>query len=252
VLKAELIRFWAELRFYRQLLLGNLLSALLVVGGIFFLVSLLGEVSVSGLVALLFWLYASIPLSRISADIYEESTSGAFEQMCLHTTRPALVLLVRMALYALQQTVVILPVFFVLAVVFGISWSALTAYPWLGLTGILVMTLVGLAGLGLIVGAVLLIYRDAISYSSAAEYVLLFVSGAVVPIAQLPAFIQVVAPWLPLSLGIEAVRRLAVGGELSALVLLLGVQSLALLLGGLVVFRLSLRRALRHGFAMSR
>lgn len=252
MLKAELIRFWAELRFYRQLLIGNFLSAVLVVGGLFFMVSLLGEVSISSLAALLFWMYASIPLSRISSDIYEESTSGAFEQMYLHARQPAFVLLLRMGLYTIQQTGLLLPVFFVLAAAFGISWSALAAYPWLSLIGILALTLVGLAGLGLIVGAVLLIYRDAISYSSAAEYVLLFVSGAVIPLAQLPGFIQAVAPWLPLSLGIEAVRRLEVGGELSTIILLLGVQSLALLLGGLLVFRLSLRRALRHGFAMSR
>jgi ABC-2 type transport system permease protein len=106
--------------------------------------------------------------------------------------------------------------------------------------------------LGLLVGVVLLVYRDAISYASAAEYVLLFVSGAVIPLAQLPGLIQTVAPWLPLSLGIEALRRLEVGGKLSVIVLLLGVQSLALLLVGRLAFQALLRRALRYGFAMSR
>ncbi len=31
--RAEWVRYWAELRFYRQLLFGNLLNQLLVMGG---------------------------------------------------------------------------------------------------------------------------------------------------------------------------------------------------------------------------
>lgn len=252
MLRAELTRFWAELRFYRQQLMGNVLSTLLVIGGIFYLVSLLGAVSVSSLAALFFWQYASIPLSRLSSDIWEEVSIGAFDQMYLHTTSPAWLLLLRMGIYAVQQTVFALPMFGGLAAAFGISWSALAGYPWIGLIGILALTLVGLSGFGLIVGAVLLVYRGAISYASAAEYVLLFVSGAVVPIAQLPGLIAAVAPWLPLSLGIEALRRLEGGGDLSTIVLLLGVQSLALLLGGLLVFQAALRRGLRYGLGMTR
>jgi ABC-2 type transport system permease protein len=104
MLKVEIIRFLAEMRFYRQMLIGNLLSALLVVGGIFYIVSLLGEAGVSSLAALMFWMYASIPLSRISTDIWEKCSSGIFEQMYLHTTQPAFVLLLRMGIYFIQQT----------------------------------------------------------------------------------------------------------------------------------------------------
>ncbi|WP_299425979.1 ABC transporter permease [uncultured Meiothermus sp.] len=251
MLKAELIRYWADLRFYRQLLLGNLLTAILVTGGIFYLVTLLGEASISALAALILWQYASIPLSRISADIWEESTSGAFEQMYLHARQPVLVLLVRMGIYAVQHTVYAIPLFLVLAAVFALPWSALVGYPWLGLLGILILTLLGLSGLGLLVGAVLLVYRNAISYTSALEYVLLFVSGAVIPLAQLPGPIAAVAPWLPLTLGIESLRRLEAGGDVSAMVLLLALQSVVLLLVGLVAFQVALRRALRRGFAMS-
>lgn len=252
MLKAEVTRFWAELRFYRQLLLGNVLSTILVTGGIFYLVSLLGAVSVSSLAALLFWQYASIPLSRIASDIWEESSTGAFEQMYLHAKQPALLLLLRMGIYAVQHTILVIPVFCVLAVAFGIPCSAVAEYPWLGLIGVLVLTVLGLSGFGLIVGAVLLVYRNAISYASAAEYVLLFASGAVVPISQLPGQVRAVSPWLPLSLGIEALRRLESGGSLSAPIWTLSLQSLVLLVAGFLVFRSSLRRALRLGFGMRR
>jgi len=252
VLRAEITRFWAELWFYKQQLMGNALSMALVTGGIFYLVSLLGEVSVSSLAALLFWQYASIPLTRITYDIWEESSSGAFEQMYLHAKQPALVLLLRMGIYAVQHTLFAIPVFCVLAVVFRIPWPAVAEYPWLGLIGVLVLTVLGLSGLGLIVGAVLLIYRNAISYASAAEYVLLFASGAVVPISQLPDPVRAISPWLPLSLGIEALRRLESGGDWSTPVWMLALQSLVLLVVGFLVFGSSLRRALRLGFGMQR
>lgn len=252
MLKAEITRFWAELRFYRQMLIGNTVSFVLVTSGIFFLVSLLGNLSVSSLVALLFWQYASIPLSRLTADIWEECSSGAFEQMYLHTEQPALVLLIRMGIYAVQQTFLAVPVFCLLAVAFRLPWPALASYPWIGLAGVLVLTIAGLSGFGLIVGAILLVYRNAISYASAAEYVLLFVSGAVVPVAQLPQAVQAISPWLPLSLGIETLRRFETGASLQPTLVFLFIQSSLLLAAGLIVFRVSLRRALRHGFGMSR
>lgn len=250
--KAECVRYWAELRFYRQLLIGNLLSQLLVMGGIFWVVSLLGERSLAGLIGLFFWLYASIPLSRISADIWEESTSGAFEQMYLHAPSPATLVLVRLAYYLLQQTLASVPVFLVIFTAFGFPVSLLLDLNWGWLLLCLLLTLLGLAGLGLAMGGILLVYRNAISYAGALEYLLLFLSGAVVPLSQLPAFLQPMVVWLPLTLGIQAMRQIEAGENATILLFWLGLQSLGLLFIGFLVFQSCLRRALRRGFAMSR
>lgn len=250
MLKAELVRFKAEFLLYRQTHLGKLLTLLLMTGGLFFLISLLGEASVARLAALFFWQYATVPLSRLTLDIWEETSSGAFDQMYLHTSQPALVLLTRMGVHTLQQTVLAVPLFLGLALLFGIPASELAQYPWAELFGVLVLTVVGLAGFGLIIGAVSLVYYDAVSYADAAEYVLLFLSGAVVPIAQLPGPLGAISPWLPLSLGIEAVRRLEVGADWQGIALLLVIQSAVLVAIGIVVFRACLERGRRRGFGM--
>ncbi|GIW31295.1 MAG: hypothetical protein KatS3mg071_1469 [Meiothermus sp.] len=250
--RAEWLRFWAELRFYRQMWISQLVNQLLITAGLFWVISLLSQPTLSGLAALFFWQYVSIPLSKISTDIWEESTSGAFEQMYLHAAQPAWVLVVRLSNYLLQQTAVAVPLFLAMALLFGFSLTDLAAYNWGGMLLTLGITLAGFIGLGLAVGGVLLIYRNAIGYTNALEYLLLFSSGAVVPLNQLPAFIQPVAWWLPLSLGIETLRRLENGGPWGLTLMGLAVQSVCMLALGLILFNLCLRRALRRGFAMSR
>ncbi|ADI13615.1 ABC transporter permease [Truepera radiovictrix] len=249
--RAEWLRLRADWLFYRQLLLGSLLNQVLVTVGAFWVVSLLADKSLATLMALFFWQYASVPLSRVAADIWEETSTGAFEQTYLHAGAPVAVLFVRLCLYFVRQSALQLPVFAALALL-SFGWAPLASYPWFGFALSLALTLASLAGLGLVVGGVLLVSRNAISYASAAEYALLFLSGVIVPIAALPAPLQALAPWLPLSLGVEALRRLEAGAAPYGLLLLLGVQAAALLLLGLAVFRVCLARALRRGFAMGR
>jgi ABC-2 type transport system permease protein len=252
VWRAEWLRFWAELKFYRQMWIGNLINQVLITAGFFWVVSLLSQATLSGLLALFFWQYVSIPLSKISTDIWEESTSGAFEQMYLHAAQPALVLVVRLLNYLVQQTVVALPLFLGMALLFGFSLTDLLSYNWGGMLLTLGVSLAGFVGLGLAMGGILLIYRNAIGHANALEYLLLFLSGAVVPLSQLPAFIQPLAWGLPLSLGIETIRRLENGGQWELTLMALVVQSVFMRVFGLALFNHCLRRALRRGFAMSR
>lgn len=150
--RAEWLRFWAELRFYRQMWISQLVNQLLITAGLFWVISLLSQPTLSGLAALFFWQYVSIPLSKISTDIWEESTSGAFEQMYLHTAQPAWVLVVRLSNYLLQQTAVAVPLFLAMALLFGFSLTDLAAYNWGGILLTLGITLAGFIGLGLAVG----------------------------------------------------------------------------------------------------
>ncbi|MCS7067954.1 MAG: ABC transporter permease [Meiothermus sp.] len=234
------------------MLISSLLNQVLVTGGIFWVISLLSQPTISGLAALFFWQYVSIPLSKISADIWEESTSGAFEQMYLHANHPVFVLIVRLTNYLAQQTVFAVPSFFLMAFLFGFTFDDLAQYNWGGLLLTLIVTLIGFVGLGLAVGGVLLIYRNAIGYTSALEYLLLFMGGTVIPLSQLPSFLQPVAVWLPLSLGVETLRRFETGTGWENTFWLLVVQSAVMLLVGFVLFNVCLSRALQRGFAMSR
>lgn len=79
-----------------------------------------------------------------------------------------------------------------------------------------------------------------------------FVSEAVVPVHQLPAPLRAISPWLPLFLGIEALKRLEAGGNLGTPLSMLPLQSSILLVAGLLAFESSLKRALKFGFGMRR
>jgi ABC-2 type transport system permease protein len=250
--KAEWGRLRAEWLFYRQMLLGTILNQLLVSVGAFWIISLLGEKTLATLIGLFFWQYASIPLSRIASDIWEETSSGAFEQMYLHTKTPSLVILTRLVLYILRQTILETPLFIVIGIIFGFSINDFVTYPWLGLIISLPLTLIGLIGLGLMVGGILLVSRNAINYANAMEYVLLFFSGVIVPIEKMPALFQALAPWLPLSLGVELLRCFEASMPCSRLIILLVFQSITLLFLGFLTFHLCLRKGLRRGFAMGR
>jgi len=71
------------------------------------------------------------------------------------------------------------------------------------------------AALGLVLSAFGLIYRDIYQISSAAQLVMLVITGATVALADLPQWVRVLAQGSPLTHAIQAARGL-VSGALSA------------------------------------
>jgi ABC-2 type transport system permease protein len=232
--------------------LGTLLNQALVTVGLYWVISTLGEATLSTLAALFFWQYASVPLSRMVSSLWEDTYNGAFEQTYLHSANLQFVFLLRTILDFAYQSVFAVVLFPLFAFLFGISLADLAAYPWWGLLLSLVLTLIGFAGLGWMMASVVLVYRKAVSYANVIEYLLLFLAGVVVPLEQLPGFLQALARWLPLTLGVETLRRFEAGYGVNATLPFLVVQSAALFLLGFVIFSWTLRRARARGFAMSR
>jgi ABC-2 type transport system permease protein len=88
-----------------------------------------------------------------------------------------------------------------------------TDLPALGLT--ILITTVSTCGLGLLMGCLSLLTANVMFVNNFVYFSLLVFSGANVPIAQLPAWMQVVSNVLPLTRGIAASRALAAGASLS-------------------------------------
>lgn len=101
-----------------------------------------------------------------------------------------------------------------IAVVFGFIWGVLLLgldlsgvnLPGLALT-ILVATW-GVSGLGLLMGSISLMTLNIMFINNTVYFLLLLFSGANIAIAKLPAWMQNVSAWLPLSRGITAAREL--------------------------------------------
>ncbi len=108
-----------------------------------------------------------------------------------------------------------------LGVVIGFTWGVLLLELDLSQTN---LTLLGLAiltttfstsGLGLMMGALSLVTRNVMFVNNTVYFALLIFSGANIPLATLPDWMQSISAALPLTRGIAAARILIAGGTLS-------------------------------------
>ena len=114
-----------------------------------------------------------------------------------------------------------------------------------------IVTVFSTSGLGLMMGCIGLITRNVWFVNNTVYFLLLFLSGANVPLADLPGWLRPISSWLPLTHGIAAAREIATGSGLSAEALSLlareaGVGLLYLLVGYLMFARFE-RRAKQQG-----
>ncbi|NJC98598.1 MAG: hypothetical protein C3F07_14475 [Anaerolineales bacterium] len=116
-----------------------------------------------------------------------------------------------------------------LGVVIAFTWGVVlmgldlsnTSIPALALT--ILITTISTCGLGLLMGCLALITVNVMFVNNFVYFMLLIFSGANIPIAQLPAWIQAISYVLPLTRGIAAARLLVGGaGLLEVTPLLLG------------------------------
>jgi len=97
------------------------------------------------------------------------------------------------------------------------------------------------AGLGLLLGSLGLITRDAITIANVVYYLLLILCGINFPISRLPGVVQVISYGLPLTRGVEAARQAVVGAPITQISgLLVGelIVGIVYALCGYLVFRL--------------
>jgi ABC-2 type transport system permease protein len=104
----------------------------------------------------------------------------------------------------------------IIALIWGVLLMGLdlskTNLPALGLT--ILITTVSTCGLGLLMGCLSLLTANVMFINNFVYFALLIFSGANVSIAKLPAWMQVVSNFLPLTRGIAASRALAGGASL--------------------------------------
>lgn len=109
----------------------------------------------------------------------------------------------------------------VLGVMIALTWGVVlmgldlsrTDLPALGLT--ILITTFSTCGLGLLMGCLSLLTANVMFVNNFVYFSLLVFSGANVPIASLPAWMQVISNILPLTRGIASARALAAGASLS-------------------------------------
>lgn len=144
----------------------------------------------------------------------------------------------------------------ILGVFIGLAWGVIllgldlshTDGPALLLA--VLITVFSTSGLGLLLGCVSLVSLDTMFVNNTAYFLLLVFSGANVPVATLPAWMQAVSWGLPLTRGIAASRSLISGAPLADVAPLLAAEALlgmVYILLGYSLFRWFEYQARRRG-----
>jgi ABC-2 type transport system permease protein len=160
----------------------------------------------------------------------------------------------RLALFIGRATVHVLDG--ALGAVIGLAWGALLMnlslsqanFPALALT--ILITTFSTSGLGLLLGCLSLVTLNVMFINNTVYFLLLVFSGANLPLAQQPGWMQVMAQFLPLTRGIAAAREIIAGASFEQVSpLLLGEFLLGVIyvLGGYAFFRTIETEAKRRG-----
>jgi len=196
------------------------------------------------------WFFVISAISRLAFQIQMEAQIGVLEQIVLNYPRLLLLLLVRSVVDFGGSLVVVAILLLSIMATTG-KWLTVGAEHILPLLLLLVLTVAGIYGFGLIFAGMALVYKRIGQVGSIVQFA--FFLLAYLPIEQLSTGARVLLYALPLTLGLRLIKLIAVqhGNVFSegnlVLLLALALDSALYLLAGAAVFRLCERQARLDG-----
>ncbi len=252
--------FWNEFR--RALLVrwSYRLDALswLIIWGIAFPLILLMFDSVAGgygadqkaasLIGFLVWDLCMGTMTATTQMIQAEAQEGTLEVVLISPISPIAIALLRVVAVFARQLIetIVLGGFLLWLLGLEIPFSGAA---WL----VLLLTIVGVVGVGLFLGGLALIYKHLTSVVGVIGLLALFFTGAILPLNELGVVFTLLKYSLPTTWGIEALRLTTLAGVTTASLWedgnLMGLllQAMVFLLGGLYAFRWGFSRAQQQG-----
>ncbi len=191
-----------------------------------------------------------VATNKLVGDLLEEIHSGTFEQMHLSPFSPAWLLVGRLTALVLEGLLISVVVAVGMTAALGVSIP-------LQAGGLLpgVLTLIDILGFALLIGGLALRLHQIGSILHVFSGLIFALNGTLIPVGLYPGWVQIVARFLPTTLGIEALRQVVLEGQsLGALwtdgtLPWLVAHAAGLSVIGWVVFLTSDRRAMRRGIA---
>jgi ABC-2 type transport system permease protein len=187
-------------------------------------------------------------LYRVAGAIRQEQLQGTLESLLATPTATATLQIGSVASTLLMVPLRATLMMGAIAIVFGLHFDTGGIVP----AALIVAALVPFAwGLGLATGAAIVTFRRGSGLLGAGTTLLGLASGAVFPLALLPAWIAAAAEWNPLAIAIDGVRDALLGSAgwgaaLSDIAVLIPLSGLTLA-AGVGLFKLALDRERRLG-----
>lgn len=189
-----------------------------------------------------------LSLGKIAAGMRSEQLMGTLESLLLTPTASATIQ-IGTVIYDFLYIPIRMAIFLVvIAVAFGLHFDPAGVLPSL----LLLVALVPFAwGLGIANAAATLTFRRGGSPAGIVMTLLALGSGAYFPVGVFPRPVAAVFAHTPIAIALDGVRRALIGREgwtvVDSSVLILVAYSAVSLVGGLVAFRLALRREWKRG-----
>jgi ABC-2 type transport system permease protein len=186
-------------------------------------------------------------VKAFTGGVRAAQVTGTFEAMLTTRAHPALIVLGA----GIYPILIVLCQFVLLVGAGGLVFGADYQFANLGLVlVVLVMTIVALAGIGLMSASFTIAFKQSEPFSGALLALSLMISGILYPTSVLPSWLRVFAPMLPVTHAIELTRGLFISGaHVDALVAhFLALAAFCLLLpAGMVTLSLAIGWAKRTG-----
>lgn len=203
VFKAEIKKYLAEVKCYYP---DHIVS--LVVTYIFFIAFFVG-LPKTGLaneylhIGFIFWFFSSVIISEGSVSISYEKQTGTFEQLLLKPAHILTIISCRSIVWILVTFVKVI----LLISAISITLKVLLPFNFM-IIPVLVITIIGLFGFGLILSSLTLLFSKTASFETIISYFLLFFTGGIVPLDNFPEWMIKISELLPLTIGIKISQQI--------------------------------------------
>ncbi|MDP6662731.1 MAG: ABC transporter permease [SAR202 cluster bacterium] len=153
------------------------------------------------------WFYAAIAISGMNYALVEEAQWGTLEQMFMSPAPSAVIVLARsfslLIIATVMLTTIVGGLVVALRVDIPLRWEALPVFG---------LTMVSLIGLGFMMAGATLLFKQVDQLASLSENLLLYLSGAILPVVLLPDALGRFAGFLPTTHGIVLLRQVTLDG----------------------------------------
>lgn len=239
IFKAEFSKYFYEVKCYYPDHLVNLLVTYMLFLGFFW--GLSGSTTLY--IGFIFWFFSSTVISEGSLSISYEKQTGTFEQLLLKPVNILLLLSIRTVVWFLFTFIKVAA----LLLTIGLTLNLTLPFD-IRIIPVLLITLIGLYGFGMLLSASTLVFTKTASFDGVISYFFLFFTGGVIPLNQLPKGLTMVSELLPLTKGIQISQYYAQGiavtaGDMAQLMLNSGIYFIL----GLIVFSKCYRYAQEKG-----
>ena len=224
--KAEFSRYLAEVRTYFPDQITSMVVTIIIFVVFTFLNIDAGNSAFY--IGYAYWYLISSIIGEASESISLEKQMGTLDQLLLRPAGLELVLTVKTTVWIIINFIKVFIVLAFIALIFHLN--------------------IGIFGFSLLLAALTLKYTKTASFQSVISYLLLFLTGSIFPLTQLPEFVQISGRMLPITLGIDLSKQLINQHSVSInTFLLLCVQSLIYVYVGHLAFQRIYRSSKKSG-----